>query len=326
MLLKLTSNLINNNIKQNKVNNINLIGSRLYSKTNGDSENYDIMKDKVISKSVHNLGFVRLVDVMPRLISDGETGDNSIVNAARVSYGKGTSKVSNNEDLIRYLYRNYHTTPFEMAEVKFHVKCSIMDARQWFRHRTGSFNEISGRYSVMKDEFYEVEPSMVKLQSKNNKQGRNTDNIDMDTLIEFVNTMNKSRKIYSDYKSIIDKGIARELCRLSLPLSLYTEFYWKTNLWNLLRFLRLRNDDHAQYEIRSYAKAIEEIVEPFFPFTFRAFNDYERNSIKLSRVDLDEMRFGDCIKNKREKAEFDEKMKKLNEYVDNVDDYERYGY
>ena len=222
-------------------------------------------------------GFVRLVDTM------GD--DSAIVQAARVSYQKGTKTVQDDEGLIRYLMRNWHTTPFEMCEIALHVKAPIFIARQWLRHRTASPNEMSGRYSVMPSECYVPSADQIRPQSKSNKQGRGDG--------EIRGSMHKERAAFEleavaahdEYQRRLDTGMARELARINLPLSQYTEFYWKIDLHNLFHFLRLRLHPHAQYEIRVYAEAIADIVRPWVPMAWRAFEDYRLKSISLSRAE-----------------------------------------
>ncbi len=226
-------------------------------------------------------GFVRLVDYM------GD--DTSIVQAARVSYGKGTKSVSEDTGLIRYLMRNMHTSPFEMVEFKFHVKLPIFVARQWIRHRTANVNEYSGRYSEMTDECYLPIPEQVRSQSTNNKQGRSDEQ--MSGADEIIETMGKTQKyLYSEYMELLDKGLARELARINLPLSNYTEWYWKIDLHNLFHFLRLRLDKHAQYEIRVYGEAIAKIIRQIVPIAYQAFEDYVLRSVQFSRNEVEALK------------------------------------
>jgi len=224
-------------------------------------------------------GFVRLVDYM---------GDDcSIVQAARVSYGKGTKSVSEDNSLIRYLMRNMHTSPFEMVEFKFHVKLPIFVARQWIRHRTANVNEYSGRYSEMPDDFYLPEIEQIRLQSTTNKQGRSVDSIDREKADEIILKMkNKQSELYSEYSDLLHSGLAREIARINLPLSNYTEWYWKIDLHNLFHFLLLRLDHHAQYEIRIYAEAIAHIIKQIVPLAYSAFEDYILSSIRFSNNEL----------------------------------------
>lgn len=224
-------------------------------------------------------GFVRLVDVM------GD--DSSIVQAARVSYGKGTKTVNQDRGLIRYLMRHRHTTPFEMVEFKFHVKLPIFVARQWIRHRTANVNEYSGRYSEMKDDFYTPDLEQIRPQSKNNKQGRSDEMFEESKSINLQNKLSEFQgNAYDHYMELLDDGLAREISRINLPLSNYTEWYWKIDLHNLFHFLRLRMDDHAQYEIRVYGEIIADIVKQIVPVAYEAFEDYILKGCNFSRVEL----------------------------------------
>lgn len=264
-------------------------------------------------------GFVRLVDVM------GD--DSSIVQAARVSYGKGTKSVNEDRGLIRYLMRHRHTTPFEMVEFKFHIKLPIFIARQWIRHRTANVNEYSGRYSEMKDDFYLPEPEQIRHQSTMNKQGRSEENLPESQINEIKEILLKNQsESYADYKKMLELGLAREIARISLPVANYTEWYWKIDLHNLLHFLKLRLDSHAQYEIRVYSQIIADIVKVVTPFAWEAFEDYELNSVYLSKQELLALKKiidfklpenDDYANNlsKRELTEFKEKMKKINEIL-----------
>lgn len=223
-------------------------------------------------------GFVRVVDYM------GD--DTAIVQAARVSYGKGTKQVSNDAGLIRYLMRHWHSTPFEMCEIKFHVKLPIFVARQWMRHRTGSFNEVSGRYSILPDEMYVPEMERMQTQSASNKQGSSTEIIDGAEQARLA-IFNSNSYLHGFYEGLIDGGLSRELARCVLPVSQYTEFYWTVNLHNLMHFLRLRADSHAQYEIRVYADVIEQIVAKWVPLAYQAYLDYRKNAVSVSAMGKD---------------------------------------
>ncbi len=226
-----------------------------------------------------NAGFVRLVDYMG--------GDEAIVQAARVSYGKGTKSVNEDRGLIRYLMRHLHTTPFEMVELKFHVKLPIFVARQWIRHRTANVNEYSGRYSVMKDEFYVPEHGAIHFQSIKNKQGRSGDEVPAELRGRVLDILTSSQtQMYREYEQMLESDIARELARINLPLSMYTEWYWKIDLHNLFHFLRLRIDPHAQYEIRVYGEAMAEITKAVAPMAWEAFEDYILKSERFSRLEL----------------------------------------
>ncbi len=224
-------------------------------------------------------GFVRLIDIM------GD--DTSIVQSARVSYGKGTKSVNEDRNLIRYLMRHRHTSPFEMVEYKFHIKLPIFVARQWIRHRTANVNEYSGRYSIMPDEFYLPTPEDVRKQSKTNKQGRDEEPIPFETANEFIEDLQKTQQLlYEKYNKYLSNEIARELARINLPLSTYTEWYWKIDLHNLFHFLELRLHPTAQFEIREYAKIIAEIVKETCPIAYEAFEDYRLKAITFSALEL----------------------------------------
>jgi thymidylate synthase (FAD) len=231
-------------------------------------------------------GFVRVVDYM------GD--DTSIVQSARVSYGKGTKKVSTDNGLIKYLMRHRHSTPFEMCEIKYHVKLPIFVARQWIRHRTANVNEYSARYSILDKEFYLPAKENLAAQSKNNRQGRG-DLIDGEQANDILKILKEdAEKNYNDYEMILNerhdgtivneskKGLARELARMNLTLNTYTQWYWKTDLLNLLNFLSLRADDHAQYEIRAYADVMIDCLKKWTPITYEAFMDYRMGGMELS--------------------------------------------
>lgn len=224
-------------------------------------------------------GFVRLVDSM------GD--DSSIVQAARVSYGAGTKTKRQDRELIRYLMRHRHTSPFEMVEFKFHVKLPIFVARQWIRHRTASVNEYSGRYSEMKDDFYIPEPEQVRIQSTYNRQARGDEHIAVDETNKILETLKNSQsKLFAEYQDFLSVHLARELARINLPLATYTEWYWKIDLHNLFHFLKLRLDPKAQYEIRVYGEAISQLIKPIVPLAFEAFEDFILNSISFSAQEL----------------------------------------
>ena len=222
-------------------------------------------------------GFVRLVDSMG--------GDDAIVQAARVSYGKGTSKLSQDRGLIRYLMRHRHTTPFEMVEFKFHCKMPIFVARQWVRHRTANINEYSLRYSEARDEFYYPESKHIQFQSALNKQGRsgNVPKQLTDKVMKYFKEI--SERSFDMYKELNEAGLARELIRSILPVNLYTEWYWKNDLHNLLHFIGLRSDSHAQYEIRVYSDAMAEVVKKVAPFAWEAYQDYVVSGLRFSRIE-----------------------------------------
>ncbi len=232
---------------------------------------------------VLNKGFVRLVDYIG--------GDSRIVQAARVSYGEGTKSYREDKGLINYLLRNDHTSPFEQVGFTFHIKMPIFIARQWVRHRTASLNEISGRYSIMKEDFYLPSEEDISFQSTDNRQGRSDSDVPADMKKRFVSIMNEDQKsVYSSYRTLVDDGIARELARINLPLSLYTEMYWKMDLHNLFHFLRLRMGTHAQMEIRVYAEIIFDIISRVCPAACGAFKDHILGSVRFSRKEMDALR------------------------------------
>ena len=228
-------------------------------------------------------GFVRVIDYM------GD--DAAICQAARVSYGKGTKSVQNDEGLIRYLMRHWHSTPFEMCEVKLHVKLPVFVARQWIRHRTANVNEYSARYSILDREFYIPAREQLAAQSVVNNQGRGAVLTDAEAgrVLEILKA--DAGRAYDHYEEMISQdgqdGLARELARMNLPANIYTQWYWKIDLHNLFHFLRLRADPHAQYEIRVYAEAIAAVVADWVPFAYRAFEDYRMGGATLSATALD---------------------------------------
>lgn len=225
-------------------------------------------------------GFVYLADYLGV--------DTSIVQAARVSYGTGTKKVHEDRGLIRYLMRHQHTTPFEMIELKFHAKMPIFVARQWVRHRTANINEYSGRYSVMSDEFYLPPQSEIRGQSQWNRQARGEEVLEPEKakrVLELLKLCNSTT--LTAYQEMLDIGFARELARIGLAISNYTQWYWKIDIHNLFHFLKLRMDEHSQYEIRVYANAMARIIKDAFPFAWEAFNDYQIHGIHWSRLEMD---------------------------------------
>jgi thymidylate synthase (FAD) len=236
-----------------------------------------------VELKVHKHGFVRLVDYMG--------SDQSIVQAARVSYGAGTKSVREDRGLIRYLMRHEHTTPFEMVVLKFHIKAPIFVCRQWLRHRTASVNEESGRYSIMKEEFHEPEWGDVGFQSKDNKQGRASDEVPPEVVERFLSHLKADRdNAYTHYQEFLEDNVARELARIVLPLSLYSQFYWEMNLHNLFHFLRLRMDAHAQKEIRDFANQVAVCVQAVAPIAWEAFEEYKLHGRSFSRTELDLLR------------------------------------
>ena len=234
-------------------------------------------------------GFIRVIDYM------GD--DSAVVQAARVSYGRGTRKVSEDRGLIRYLMRHWHSTPFEMCEIKLHVKLPIFVARQWIRHRTASINEYSARYSVLDEEFYIPDREQLAAQSRSNRQGRGklVEGDEAARVLDLLrddatrNYRNYVWMLNEDENGVTDParaGLARELARMNLTLNTYTQWYWKTNLHNLFNFLRLRADTHAQHEIRVYAEALLGVAERWVPLCYEAFNEYRMGAVSLSRTAL----------------------------------------
>jgi thymidylate synthase (FAD) len=239
-------------------------------------------------------GFLRVIDYM------GD--DAAITQAARVSYGRGTKQVHEDRGLVRYLMRHRHTTPFEMCEIKYHVKLPIFVARQWIRHRTANVNEYSARYSILDREFYVPAPEHLAAQSASNRQGRG-EALEGEEAAEVLALLRgDAERAYDSYERMLNRdesgevldpdrqGLARELARMNLPVNFYTQWYWKTDLHNLLRFLSLRADPHAQYEIRAYADAMLDTVKRWVPLAYEAFADYAMGSVSLSSQGLDVVR------------------------------------
>ncbi len=244
--------------------------------------------EKILYEAIPILdhGFIRVVDYMGN--------DTSIVQAARVSYGKGTKKVSTDAGLIKYLMRHWHSTPFEMCEIKYHVKLPIFIARQWIRHRTANVNEYSARYSILDKEFYLPKTENLAAQSQSNRQGRG-DVLQGEQAKKVLNLLkNDAEQTYNNYEMMLNErydgsiinekeaGLARELARMNLTLNTYTQWYWKTDLLNLMNFLRLRADHHAQYEIRTYADAMLDTLKKWVPITYDAFMDYRVGGTEVS--------------------------------------------
>ena len=244
--------------------------------------------EKILYEAIPILdhGFIRVVDYMGN--------DTSIVQAARVSYGKGTKKVSTDSGLIKYLMRHWHSTPFEMCEIKYHVKLPIFIARQWIRHRTANVNEYSARYSILDKEFYLPNTENLAAQSQSNRQGRG-EVIQGEQAKKVLDLLkNDAEQTYNNYEMMLNErydgsvinenavGLARELARMNLTLNTYTQWYWKTDLLNLMNFLRLRADHHAQYEIRTYAEAMLDTLKKWVPITYEAFMDYRVGGTEVS--------------------------------------------
>ena len=279
--------------------------------------------EKVLYEAIPVLdhGFIRVIDYM------GD--DSSIVQSARVSYGKGTKKVSTDEGLIKYLMRHRHSTPFEMCEIKYHIKLPIFIARQWIRHRTANVNEYSARYSILDKEFYLPAKEQLAAQSQSNRQGRG-DVIQGKQAEEVLNILkDDANRTYDNYEKLLNErfdgtkidenkvGLARELARMNLTLNTYTQWYWKTDLLNLLNFLFLRADNHAQYEIRVYADKMLDTVKRWVPITYQAFMDYRVGAAEISSKGLSVIKF--MISGKKveqegsglSKREWNELMEKL---------------
>ena len=283
--------------------------------------------EKILYHPFHVLdhGFVRLVDYLG--------SDESIVKAARVSYGKGTKKVQEDRGLIRYLMRHRHTTPFEMVELTFHAKMPIFVARQWIRHRTANVNEESARYSVLGKEFYLPDPVDLGIQSKKNKQGRDEPVSTKEAILILEMLKHDALNAYEHYEYLLNEDsstpgkpkdetrpmLARELARMDLSLNFYTQWYWKIDLYNLFHFLGLRMDKHAQFEIRTYASKMAEITRTISPIAYDAFEDYRLHAMSLSRLEreiltnaLDKTRLEELISSsqlsQREQKEFKEKF------------------
>lgn len=255
-----------------------------------------------MQKDVLDHGFVRLVDYMPR-----QDLDSSIVQAARVSYGDGTKTSRGDRGLIRYLLRHWHTTPFEMVEFKFHIKMPIYIARQHMRHRTSSINELSARYSVVPKQYYQ--PATLRGQSEVNHQGsEGVIEVGEDLAKKVAEHLSSSFEVYEE---LLEAGCCREQARGNLPQSTYTEFYWKINLHNLLHYLQLRMEQGAQQEIRDYANAIYDLVEPLAPLTMEAFRDFRVNAIQLTGPEIEALTHGTPIESPGERREFEEKMRRL---------------
>jgi thymidylate synthase (FAD) len=270
-------------------------------------EEAEALLDKEIA--VLDKGFVRMVDYMG--------GDQRIVQSARVSYGSGTKSFRQDRGLIHYLMKHWHTSPFEQVQITFHTKMPIFVARQWVRHRTARLNEISGRYSVMRDEFYVPEPENVCYQSESNKQGR-SDALPLDEAKAVIASMkDEQEKSYNAYLGLLDKNVARELARCNLPNSLYTEWYWQIDLHNLFHFLRLRMDPHAQFEIRVYAEAMAECARAVAPIAYEAFEEHILGSMSFSRAECEALaaKLSGGVVHLEDKAlaTFEEKLARLSE-------------
>jgi thymidylate synthase (FAD) len=274
-------------LKPQQINEINIVSQQKNQTLRPVSQELE----KILYQPFYVLdhGFVRVIDYMGN--------DSSVVQAARVSYGSGTKQINADIALINYLMAHKHTTPFEMCELKLHIKLPIFIARQWVRHRTASINEYSARYSILEDEFYIPKAEHLSPQSKVNHQGRNFQNslnpVEQQEVLDIL--IKDSQNCYQNYLHLINQnpngetinenkqGLARELARMNLTLNCYTQWYWKINLHNLLHFLKLRVDSHAQYEIRVYAEIILDIVKQWVPHSYNAFVNYQQNSKNFSQ-------------------------------------------
>ena len=246
----------------------------------GDTKDYeDVMDCDRMELSVLDKGFVALVDIMPRHVPEDDTADFAVVQAARTSYGKGTKSKSSDRSLLRYMMRHQHTSPFEMVVTKWHCRMPIFIARQWVRHRTAAINEYSGRYSVMPNEFFR--PSEVRAQSGTNKQGSDG-LVDGTTAEEFLAYLDQAEKLAEKYEYLCEKNVDWGLARIGLPISIYTEWYWRMDLKNLLHFIKLRISPHAQEEIQEYAAAMLRILNEVCPVTVEAFRDYVLDAVTLT--------------------------------------------
>src|SRR5574344_168411 len=225
------------------------------------------------------------------ILVDYYGSDQRIVQSARVSYGEGTKTVSQDAGLIDYLLRHQHTSPFEQVVFTFHLKMPIFVARQWVRHRMGRMNEVSGRYSIMKDEFYVPADNCIAKQSSDNKQGRDDEPYPKEEAEKIRESFIKGpEQAYGAYNDMVANGLAREIARINLPLSLYTEFYWQMDLHNLFHFLKLRLDGHAQYEIREYAKVVLEIIRKVCPLAVKSFENDMRDAVNFNGEELTALR------------------------------------
>jgi len=257
------------------------------------NELHTIYFNTLNKKVLDSKGFVKIIDCMPRVIPNEARSlmcDSAVVQAARVSYGEGLKDFNTDTKLINYLYKNKHTSPFEMVKFKFHIKAPIFVARQWFRHRMGNYNEISGRYSKLNSEFYV--PNNLYSQSKDNKQlsDLNINLLENEEIKNiFLEYINNNDKQYSLYNKLIDLGVSREIARIGLPQNLYTEFYWSIDLHNLFNFIRLRDSNNAQGEIKEYAKTIKKLVKVLCPISMDAYDTF--TNLNLSKNQIESLQF-----------------------------------
>lgn len=274
----------------------------------------DILSGIDTEEKIGEHGFVRLVDCMPRLVPEGRTADFAVVRAARVSTGQGLKGVQEDIDLLRYLFRHRHTTPFEQVVCTFHMSMPIFVARQFIRHRTASVNEISARYTQLPDEFYIPEAASVRAQSKVNKQGGEQP-IDHGTASDFINDLEvHSRAGYDLYETYLKQGVSRELARMFLSLNVHTQWYWTANLHNIFHLLGLRRDPHAQKEIRDVADAMFSLLRQIVPDSCKAFEDYQFNAMRLTSLEVEAIQGSFAAvdsPNARERSEWEAKRTKL---------------
>lgn len=274
----------------------------------------DVLDDKILDKTVGKIGAVCIVDVMPRLIPEDKTADYAITEAARNSY-TSTKSMSDDRTLIRFMMRHRHSTPVESCVVKFKLVAPLYIFQQILRHRTASVNQESARYSVMKDEFQFFDPDDIRIQDDTNKQHSDGQLENRKAKDFCFHQRINSERSYKDYLVAIEDGVPREQARTLLPSNLMSTMFWKIDLHNLLHFLGLRLDSHAQKEIRDYAEAMYDLIRPIFPITCEAFEDYHplRQGILLTRLEVEAIKTGEEIKtdNKREKKEWEEKKIRL---------------
>jgi len=277
----------------------------------------DILENKPLEIRIGQHGLVKIIDCMPRLVNPGETFDHAICQAARTSYGSNDVKPSEkvNRGLIRYLFRHEHGTPFEMVNIKFYLSLPIFIARQIIRTRTASVNEYSMRYKQPKDKFFVPEVNGVRLQSTDNKQGSQEKASFEDASAFILYTEQVASEALKKNEEFEQKGIGREINRINMPLSTFTEWYWEIDFRNLLHFLSLRLDSHTQKETREYAEAMYSLCKPLAPYSFEAFEDFEIGSIRLSKLEIEAIKSRISLlsakSTERERVEFAEKLKRL---------------
>lgn len=267
----------------------------------------DLVPNKRID--VGNHGYVQLLAVSPHEVEEGETGDTLITKAARTSYDRGTKTINDDKALINCLMRDWHWSPFEMADALFEVSMPLFTAAQWNRHRAGKYNYVSYRYSEAEDKFYR--PEVVRRQSQTNKQGGDMI-IDGVTSNKYYNYLERSEAIHGEYLELLEADVAREDARIGLSQAAYTKCWFKMDIRNLLNFLRLRMDEHAQTDIREHAHAIYELIQPVFPHTCSAFENYILESVTFSKMEAESIALGkNLVINKRERRNFKKKLKQM---------------